>query len=92
MARAKYKLGTMIQIDGDQGAEHGVVDGILTTKSGYFYHLEGKEAGETVEENDITAAFRPVATRKVVAKKTSKKATARKRPSVSVEEEEESQD
>ena len=82
MARAKYKLGTLIQVDTGTGTEHGTVDAILTHKEGYAYRLEGKD-DEFIKEEDITAAFRPVVARKAAPAKKSaaKKAAApAKRP------------
>lgn len=80
MARAKYKLGTLIQVDTGSGTEHGTVDAILTHKEGYAYRMEGKE-DEFVKEEDITNAFRPVVARKAPTKKAApKKAAAAKKP------------
>lgn len=71
MARAKYKLGTLVQTDSGTGTEYGVVTGITTKAAGYSYHLDDSDT--VVEEDSITNAFRPIIARKVAAKKVAKK-------------------
>lgn len=76
MSKAKYKVGTLVEV-GQAGkpAYHAQIYGILTLKDEFQYltNEPGESPqGEFVHENDIVRAYRPVADKKVKADKANK--------------------
>ena len=82
--KAKYKIGMFISFTTNGTGGTGVVEGVITRKTGYLYEIS--TFTDPVSENDITAAFREVKARAVKTSKarafngkvTPKKATATK--------------
>lgn len=69
MAKAKYKIGMMVSVDG----RFGIVDSVVTKTDGFRYGLADEM--DTYAEEDINAAYREVKQRSK-KKKTSKELTA----------------
>jgi hypothetical protein len=76
--KPKYKLGTLVETNGEVDQKYGIIESIIFKKEGASYILCG---GIGVTDKDIVAAFRPIATR--TAKKPKAKAP-RKRPMAEV--------
>lgn len=76
MAKAKFKIGMMIQVKATDTLDAGIyqIQEIVTGKSGYRYNVGSSEAVafHSVREEDVICAFRPVKERKVKAAKTAK--------------------
>lgn len=60
MAKAKYKLGTLIE---KNGGKIGTVDAIITATDGYLYALKGEPIGDAVPEGEVINAFKPIVPR-----------------------------
>lgn len=60
MARAKYKLDTLIEFQDNGESRRQKVDGILVTAEGFRYRTEEREY---VTEDQITGAYRPAVAR-----------------------------
>lgn len=68
MAKAKYRLGTMVQFtqnDASSGEKSvpqvGIVDGVIARQDGFSYSLEGRM--DTVAEVDMLRAYREIKAR-----------------------------
>jgi len=76
MAKAKYKLGTLIEVNhqilSEDGAtseiasKHGQIVGVLATQNEHLYKLFGDD--NFYPESSVVAAYRPVTTRTKKAK------------------------
>ena len=64
MNKNKYKLGTMIQYTRQGTADHGIINGIIIREDGVSYEVDEN----TINENDILNAYKPIAARKARAK------------------------
>lgn len=73
MAKAKYKLGTMIQVTTEEGSEHGIVKAIVTSENGHQYSFASDDFSELIDEESVTGAFREVVARKPKAQKKGKR-------------------
>jgi hypothetical protein len=74
MAKAKYKIGTLIAKSvGDEGEEKqlrfGKVAAIIVVASGFSYVMEGDDVSEAISEDDVDSAYRPVIPRQPTQKK-----------------------
>lgn len=73
MSKAKYKLGTLVQIKDESGEiVYGTVESVITKKAGYSYILDGSHP---VEESEIVNAYRAIA--KAKGKRAKKPATSK---------------
>ncbi len=95
MARAKFKLGTLVEIgtgEDNQDIEFGVVTAVITTREGYAYKVDENE----VKEDQILNGYRPIVARQVkksapkknaktAAKQATKKAPEAEAEAVSVQ-------
>ena len=79
--KSTYKLGQMVEVNPEfsaglkGGPFHGVIDAVVTRKTGTSYLLAGISTGEIsaeISEDQILRAYRPITKRKVRAKKAKK--------------------
>lgn len=85
MAKAKFKLGTLVEVRSDGGNYLAKITAIIATNDGYMYRVsaEGRETDEEIFETDVVAAYKPVVPReprerKTKTAKSSKKSSSRR--------------
>lgn len=76
MARAKYKIGTLVQVkkENSEGTEFQTIEGIITRNDGFSYLLRDNES---VDESAIVSGYRPIPARKMNLKRKSTKTRAK---------------
>jgi hypothetical protein len=69
MNKAKYKLGTLIEVTVEGQRLHGEVDGVLYTEDGVFYRV----GAAYYAEDSVTGAFKALAPVKATKKTRTKR-------------------
>jgi hypothetical protein len=76
--RAKYKIGTLVEVNTETGSRYLKVDAIIIDKDGVSYGFApGGPDDEDIREENVLAAYRPMVARvRKQAKKSSPRAKA----------------